>query len=702
MAWNRLQPYGMSTIFNLDRALELLRAGSGNPSADFRDGQLEAIQAVCEQGSRVLVVQKTGWGKSFVYFIATKLLRDAGLGPALLISPLLALMRNQIAAADRMGLIARTVNSTNIDQWQEVEEQVSRREIDILLISPERLNAPDFVRGPLGQLNPSLVVIDEAHCISDWGHDFRPDYRRVGRLVQTLPNVSLLATTATASNRVMADLQRELGPELTVQRGDLHRPSLTLQSLRLPSQPARLAWLAQTLPGLEGSGIIYALTTRDAALVAEWLQTCGIDARAYTGAMDSGDREGLEDALIANQCKALVATTALGMGYDKPDLGFVIHFQVPGSVVAYYQQVGRAGRALPYAYGVLLSGEEELSITDWFIRGAFPTREQVERLLEALEHAPEEGSTEAELLAQLNLPKGRLQQALKILLLETPAPIGKQGSRWQRLPAELQPAFWQRVERLTELRRAEAEQMQSYVDLPFGEHMAFLIKALDGDPSTVGPPTLPPLPEAVLGDLTREAGSFLRHLRITLEPRKQWPAGGLPSYGLKGRIPVDRQAEAGKALCFWSDAGWAELVKRGKYGTGRFDAALVNGCMRLIQQWRPAPPPEWVTCIPSRRHPELVPAFAAQLATALGLPFVPALEKVRDTAEHKAMHNSSQQARNLDGSLTITGLIPSGSCLLIDDMVDSRWTFTVAAWLLREHGAGPVFPLALVQTGRSD
>ncbi|KEF42159.1 MAG: ATP-dependent DNA helicase RecG [Cyanobium sp. CACIAM 14] len=689
-------------IFQHTRALELLRAGSGNADAQFRDGQLEAIQAVCEPSSRVLVVQKTGWGKSFVYFIATKLLREAGRGPALLISPLLALMRNQMAAAERMGLVARTVNSTNLDQWQEVEEQVSSGAIDILLISPERLNAPAFVRGPLAQLNPSLVVIDEAHCISDWGHDFRPDYRRVGRLVRTLPNVSLLATTATASNRVMADLQRELGPDLTVQRGDLHRPSLTLQSLRIPSQPARLAWLAQTLPGLEGSGIIYALTTRDAVLVAEWLQTCGIDARAYTGAMDSGDRERLEEALIANQCKALVATTALGMGYDKPDLGFVIHYQVPGSVVAYYQQVGRAGRALPSAYGVLLSGEEELAITDWFIRSAFPTRDQVERLLEALEHGPEEGCTEAELLAQLNLPKGRLLQALKILSLETPAPIGKQGSRWQRLPAALQPAFWQRVERLTVLRDAEAHQMQAYVDLSFGEHMAFLIEALDGDPSTVGPPTLPPLPETVPDDLAREAASFLRRLRITIDPRKQWPSGGLPINGLKGRIPSNRLAEPGKALSFWSDAGWAELVKLGKYQTGHFDEALVEGCMRLIQQWRPAPPPEWVTCIPSRRHPTLVPAFAAQLAAALGLPFVPALEKVRDTAQQKAMENSTQQARNLDGSLAITGPIPTGPCLLVDDMVDSRWTYTVAAWLLREHGAGPVFPLALAQTGQSD
>lgn len=690
------------SVFDAARALALLRQGTANPGAHFREGQLQAIQAVCRSNSRVLVVQKTGWGKSFVYFIACRLLRDAGRGPALLISPLLALMRNQIAAAERMGLTACTVNSTNLDQWPVVEQQVNRGDVDILLISPERLNAPDFVRGPLAQLNPSLVVIDEAHCISDWGHDFRPDYRSVGRLVRTLPNVSLLATTATASDRVMADLQRELGPNLTVQRGDLHRPSLTLQTLRIPSQPARLAWLAHTIPTITGSGIVYVLTTRDALLVAEWLRSCGIDARAYTGSMDSTDREQLEEALITNQCKVLVATTALGMGYDKPDLGFVIHYQVPGSVVAYYQQVGRAGRALPSAYGVLLSGEEEQTIINWFINSAFPTRNQVESLLETLEQGPEEGCSEAELLAQLNLPKGRLQQALRILSLETPAPIGKDGSRWQRLPASLQSSFWERVERLTQLRQAEAQQMQAYVDLPFGEHMSYLIAALDGDPGAVGPPTLPPLPAEAPEDLAREAASFLRHLRITIPPRKQWPAGGLPSYGLRGRILPNRQAEPGKALSFWSDAGWAALVKRGKTNTGRFDEALVEGCLRLIQQWRPVPPPEWVTCIPSRRHPELVAAFSERLAASLGLPFVSALEKVLDTAEQKTMANSSQQARNLDGSLVVPKSIPTGPCLLVDDMVDSRWTFTVAAWLLREHGSGPVFPLALAQAGQSD
>ena len=304
------------SVFNHARALELLRAGSGNTSADFRDGQLEAIQAVCDEASRVLVVQKTGWGKSFVYFISTLLYREAGRGPALLISPLLSLMRNQVAAAERMGLKAGTVNSENLHQWQQIEQQVANGNVDLLLISPERLQSDRFILGPIASLNPSLVVIDEAHCISDWGHDFRPDYRRLGRLVKTIPNVTLLATTATASQRVIEDLATELGPSLHQLKGDLNRSSLTLQSLQLPSQTGRLAWLTSTIRCLEGSGIIYTLTKRDARVVAGWLKECGIDAEAYSGggSMVSSERKRLEEALIRDELQVLVATTALGMG----------------------------------------------------------------------------------------------------------------------------------------------------------------------------------------------------------------------------------------------------------------------------------------------------------------------------------------------------------------------------------------------------
>ena len=516
------------------RALELLRIGSGRADAIFRDGQEDAIRHIVDGKGRLLVVQKTGWGKSFVYFISTKLLREAGAGPALLISPLLALMRNQIAAAERMGVRAATINSDNMDDWTAVEGKLAKREIDILLISPERLANERFrtqvLAGIAAQI--SMLIIDEAHCISDWGHDFRPHYRLLERIVRTLPpNLRLLATTATANNRVMEDLAAVLGPKLQVSRGDLNRISLTLQTIRLPSQAERLAWLAEQLVTLQGHGIIYALTVRDANLVAQWLKTQGFNVEAYTG--ETGDRrEQLEQALLNNQVKALVATTALGMGYDKPDLAFVIHYQMPGSVVAYYQQVGRAGRALDSAYGVLLSGQEESDITDWFIRSAFPTRQEVSEILGALEEEPD-GLSVPELLSRVNLSKGRVEKAIALLSLEAPAPIAKQESKWQLTAATLSQAFWDRAERLTALRRDEHKQMRDYVSLPFGEHMGFLIDALDGDSSTVSPPSLPPLSEDVDPLLVREAEEFLCRTSLPIEECRRMEFTPHPPFPIK-------------------------------------------------------------------------------------------------------------------------------------------------------------------------
>jgi ATP-dependent DNA helicase RecQ len=690
------------SVFTHARALELLRVGSDNPSADFRDGQLEAIQAVCEQASRVLVVQKTGWGKSFVYFISTLLYREAGRGPALLISPLLSLMRNQVAAAQRMGLRAVTVNSENQHHWQAVEEQVACGEVDLLLISPERLHSERFILGPMAGLNPSLVVIDEAHCISDWGHDFRPDYRRLGRLVKTIPNVSLLATTATASQRVMDDLASELGPSLFQLRGDLNRASLTIQTLKLNSQTARLAWLASTIRTMEGSGIVYTLTKRDARVVAGWLKECGVKAEAYFGGKDPAERERLEDALIQDNLDVLVATTALGMGYDKPNLAYVFHYQMPGSVVAYYQQVGRAGRALEAARGVLLSGREDERINQFFINNAFPTRSDVQEVLMALDAAPEEGLHINRLMETINLSEQRIQQTLKLLSLEVPAPVASTKGMWQRLPAELSPAFWQRVERLAQRREEELSEMQTFLQLPYGSHMPFVVRALDGDPSTVTAPTLAPLSEAVDQALAIQAVEYLKRLDIPIGPRTEWPLWGIPSFAPDRNryIGTKRQAQWGRALCYWSDAGWGDLVEQGKYRDGVFDQSLVDACVALIGRWNPSPTPEWVCCIPSSRHPELVPDFAARLADALDLPFYAALAKARQNEQQKAMQNSTQQVRNLDGAFAVAQELPSGPCLLVDDMVDSRWTFAVAAWQLRAAGSGPVFPLALAQTGQ--
>ncbi len=687
----------------LQKSQTILQTGEvlpGLADARFREGQEKSIRHIVEGRGRLLVVQKTGWGKSFVYFIATKLLREMGSGPALLISPLLALMRNQIAAAERMGVRAVTINSDNQDEWASVEAAIQRNEVDILLISPERLANERFRTEVLAHVAGRIVllVIDEAHCISDWGHDFRPHYRLLERIVRTLPaNLRLLATTATANNRVMDDLRTVLGPNLDISRGDLNRPSLTLQTMRLPSQAKRLAWLAAQVAALPGHGIIYTLTVRDAVQVADWLKSRGLNVESYTG--ETGDlRPELEQALLENRVKALVATTALGMGFDKPDLAFVIHYQTPGSVVAYYQQVGRAGRALDAAYGVLLSGEEETDITDYFIESAFPTRAEVSDVLEALQAAPT-GLSVPELMARVNLSKGRIEKTIALLSLESPAPIAKQGTKWQLTAANLSDAFWQRAERLTELRRHEQRQMQEYVSLTTG-HMEFLIRALDGAPGTIRVPALPALPVTVDAALVREAIAFLRRTSLPLEPRRQWPGGGMPQYRLTGRIAEGLRAQPGKALCIWGDAGWGSLVRQGKYRDRRFSDELVEGCVRLVRAWKPEPAPAWMTCIPSLRHPDLVPGFAKRLAAALNLPFHAVLEKTDNRPEQKTMANSTQQARNIDGSLVIGAhTLPTGPVLLVDDMVDSRWTLTVAAWLLRSRGSGEVLPLALALTG---
>ena len=605
-------------------------------------------------------------------------------------------MRNQIPAAERMGLRAITINSDNLGEWEEAEVAIRGNEVDIVLISPERLANERFRTEVLAHIGGqiALLVVDEAHCISDWGHDFRPHYRLLERIINTLPtNLRLLATTATANDRVMGDLKEVLGPDIEISKGDLNRPSLALMTKRLPDQAERLAWLAEAVPHIPGSGIIYTLTIRDALEVTEWLQSRGLIVESYTS--QTGDlRPELEQALLDNQVKALVATAALGMGFDKPDLAFVIHYQTPGSVVAYYQQVGRAGRALDTAYGVLLSGREESDINDYFINSAFPTRQEVEMVLEELENAPDGLSIPA-LLARVNLSKGRIDKTIALLSLESSAPIVKQGTKWQLTAMRLSESFWERAERLTHLRRSEKQQMQKYVDLGTG-HMEYLIRALDGVVDNVATPDVPALPAEPNEGLVRDAIAFLRRSGRDFEPRKRWPFDAMPAYALSGNIPLEHRAERGMTLSFLGDAGWGDLVRRGKYDEGIFSDDLVKACADMITSWAPDPNPSWVTCVPSLRHSDLVPDFARRLATTLGLPFNSVLNKIDDRPEQNRMANNSQHARNIDGSLAFdSNSIVSGPVLLIDDIVDSGWTMAVAAWLLRSHGSGEVFPVGL-------
>ena len=696
-------------------AVTWLRIALANPTVNFRDGQWEAIDELVNQRGRVLCVQRTGWGKSMVYFVAAKLMREQGAGPTLIISPLLALMRNQIEAANRLKLRAETINSTNVDDWQAVRERLLNDEIDLLLISPERLANDDFVTHTLLPIAAriGLLVIDEAHCISDWGHDFRPDYRRIGQILRLLPrNIAVLATTATANRRVEADVGDQLGGGVLLQRGPLVRESLALQAMRLRNPAERLAWMADRIPALPGSGIVYTLTTRDADRVAQWLQENSIEAYAYHAGKTDEERQSLEAALLGNKIKCLVATTALGMGYDKPDLGFVIHYQTPGSVVFYYQQVGRAGRAIDEAFGVLLSGDEEDNINAYFRDTAFPPEWQIERILTALEKCETDGMTVRELERVANLRQSQIEKVLKLLVVEDAAPVVKIESKWSRTaqPFRLNR---ERIEHLTRRRELEWAEMQAYIE---GKQclMQFLAAALD-DPLAQpcgkcavcrgAPVVFPVISDARL----IKAQRFVRQSEMLLELKKQWDVSALPVYSgqfswTKATIPQNLRGEPGRILSRWGEPVWGEMVAKGK-SEGRFADELVSASAELIQtRWTMESPPAWVTCIPSTRHPELVPDFAMRLAAALGIPFRPVLIKTRHTEEQKGMENRYHQCHNLDGAFAVQAAVQtiepkfSGPALLVDDVFDSGWTLTLAVALLRQAGSGPVYPYTLATT----
>ena len=689
-------------------ALTLLQRALGDSKARLRPGQWEAIDALVNHRRKLLVVERTGWGKSLVYFIGTRVLRDRGQGPTLIVSPLLALMRNQQVAAERLGIRAISINSTNRDDWPALQKEILDNKVDALLISPERLANDQFVEEVLLPVanRVGMMVVDEAHCISDWGHDFRPDYRRLVNILKLMPpNVPVLGTTATANNRVLDDVKGQLG-DFGIQRGPLMRESLHLQTLRLADQAERLAWLAQYVPKFSSTGIIYTLTKKDAELVAGWLRLNGVEARAYYSGVEAEGfpdsnayREHLEEQLLTNGLKALVATTALGMGYDKPDLGFVIHYQAPGSIVAYYQQVGRAGRAIERALGLMMAGREDEEIHQFFRSSAFPDGARVSNLLAALEGG--DGLTVKGLQAGVNLTQGQIEQVLKFLSVENPAPVIRQGYKWFRTPVPYRLDH-DRIRRLTQKRELEWLEVQGYVDT--GEClMAYLGRALD-DPhvarcgkcaNCIGKPVVP---VALDPELTRRALLFLRQSELAIEPRVQVPKGAFVQHAFSGNLSEALRAEPGRVLSRWGDAGWGRLVKDDKH-SGAFRDELVGAvCEMILKRWRPEPKPAWVTCVPSLKHPTLVPGFAERLADGLNLPFKSVVAKVRDNQPQKIQNNSFHQCRNLDGAFELKNGIPNTPVLLVDDMVDSRWTMTVIAALLRQAGSGPVFPVALAST----
>ena len=672
-------------------ALAVLRRALG-PEAMFHDGQLEAIDGLVQRRDRLLVVQRTGWGKSAVYFVATRLLRDKGAGVTILVSPLLALMRDQIDAATRLHLNARTINSSNKDDWDEIERELLTGHVDLLLISPERFNNADFRDRLLEPLtrNAGLLVIDEAHCISDWGHDFRPDYRRLVQVIDRMPHgTPVLCTTATANDRVVQDIHHQLGEKLTVIRGSLDRKSLSLHSVRIPLTVERLAWLAKWIPQFHGSGIVYCLTVADTLRVAEWLNDNGISAAAYSGETETEQRLEIERQLKANELKVVAATSALGMGFDKPDLSFVIHFQSPDSPVAYYQQVGRAGRAVEHAEVVLLWGGSDEDIWKYFLDNSLPVQWHAQQVVDYLASVADwVGQRDIE--ENVNMPSGRIVALLKVLDVE--GAVDKERSKYRR---SLGPWSFdaERIERVREARLAEHQAMRDYATTSQCR-MAYIRNALDDkdvQPCGRCDNCAGQHYQAKIDPLTvARALSFIRRRPITIEPRKRW-------LGHRSGA-ISNLLEPGRALCYITDPGWGDAFLDAKRKGQPLPDELVTAAADLISDWLPGFDGA-IVYVPTRdRSRMLVPDIAARLSRQLGIEVADCLVKVRDNARQKLMENSAQQIANVSDVFEVRGKVPTGPVLLLDDVCDSRWTMTVIGDLLLDAGSGPIYPFAVAKT----
>jgi ATP-dependent DNA helicase RecQ len=695
-------------------AIRILRTLVGRDDADFHEGQFEAISALVDDRRRALVVQRTGWGKSAVYFVATLLLRRQGAGPTILVSPLLALMRDQIAAAERAGVRAVAINSTNAHEWDDVRQQLANDDVDVLLVSPERLNNPSFRETQLPELmrRVGMLVVDEAHCISDWGHDFRPDYRRLRDLIAQMPvGVPVLATTATANSRVVQDVAEQLGAAgdvLTI-RGPLARASLRLGVLRLPDARTRLGWLLSHLSELPGSGIIYSLTVAGAEDTARLLRDAGHNVRAYTGQTDTAEREESERMLKANGVKALVATSALGMGFDKPDLGFVLHLGAPSSPVAYYQQVGRAGRATDNADVLLLPGVEDEAIWTYFATASMPGEARATAVLDALAAHSGPLSTPA-LESRVDIRRTPLELLLKVLDVDgvvRRVSAGKGGGGWV---ATGQPWAYDRdrYARIAAERVAEQRHMIEY-ERTDGCRMEYLQRSLDDD-------TAAPCGRCdncagawysadVLDDAAATASSSLDRVGVPVEPRAQWPTGAdRVGVAAKGKIAVGDRMLEGRALARLTDLGWGGTL-RAIFAPGAVDGpaspALLAACVRVLGEWPWEERPSAVVSVPSRSRPQLIASVANGLADAGRLPYLGSLELAGGGPTGGPGGNSAYRLGGVWNGFAVSPAVAaalgtlSGPVLLVDDLADSRWTITVASRLLRRAGAPGVLPFAL-------
>lgn len=681
------------------RAIEILQSAYGK-DARFRDGQLASILAVLNK-KKILVIQKTGWGKSVVYFIATKILREEGAGPAIIVSPLLALMKNQVASAQKLHMQVATINSDNREEHRRIYANLEN--YDAIIVSPERLSDEAFMDNLANLRKIRLFVVDEAHSISDWGHDFRPDYQRIVKLLNHFPaDIAILGTTATANQRVIEDIQRQLGDDLQVVKGDLMRENLAIQVNPCQSDEKRLAWLAQYLQTDEKlkdkQGIIYCLTQRDCETVAEFLKRYGISAEAYHSGLEKDDVHDVAQERITlfdqGKVRILVATIKLGMGYDKSDVGFIIHYQLPQNLISYYQQIGRAGRDGEKAYAILLHGPDDEETLEAFIKNA----QADPKLLDTIMREIHNGIKAQELLANINIKPSKLEEALKYLSIHDYIYKDRGVYRKNTALTFHSEEETKKQEALNAMREKELDKMKDFLTLGTC-FMQFVLKELDAFDTKTECDICSNctrkylIPISVQPEYVDAATLFLKNKHGRILPRKRWADNR--------HIPEELRFQTGWVLTneYYSEIG--KLVKNGKYKENRFSNELVELSKEYLKDVMKEHI-DVVTAVPSLRRPKLVPDFAQRLADELHIPFKDIIHKVKQTDEQKLFQNSYMQQMNIENSIELTDDIRDKVILLVDDMVDSKWTFTVISAKLLQAGAKAVYPFALAKTGKGD
>ena len=667
--------------------------------AKFKGGQLKAIQKILA-GNHLLVVQKTGWGKSLVYFLATKILRKRKKGITIIISPLLALINNQIDSAVKFGLNVQTINSTNKKDWDYIIQFLKMNKIDALIISPERLADSEFVELLIREITMKIIlfVVDEAHCISDWGHDFRPDYRRIVDLIQCLPpNIPILATTATANNRVIKDIKEQLGESLSVIRGSLMRKSLAVQVIHLLAQEERLGWILENIHNLPGTGLIYCLTVSDCELVYKWLKSNEINCACYYSKMEQQKKDMIQKKFMKNEIKVLIATVAFGMGIDKTDISFVVHFQKPKNIVSYYQQIGRAGRGIHKALAILLVGQEDDEINQYFIDSAFPTIELMNEIINIIQL--NEGIKRGQIESRVNASSKRIDSCIRYLLVNRD--IYCEESKYYKTPKIWRPDL-KHMKDITDIRLKELQQMNDFVNTKQC-YMEFIAKKLDDlyvYPCRKCKNCLKKeiIPSSVSKEFIIKAQIFIKNNFNIIEPRKKWPF----KVCIDGRnmIKESDRCQEGIVLSNYRDTGLGKLVSEEKYEKNCFSDELVEASCKLLKQFTKENKIYWITNIPSLRRPNLVKDFAIKVAKKLGLHYIDSIEKIKDVVCQKELNSSFLQYRNAFDSFEIKKdiCIPKENVLLIDDIVSSKWTFTVCGYQLIQNGSGKVYPFALANS----